>query len=424
MSGYINLGYEPSRDDLVCEFYIEPNKKITFEKACEEIAAESSIGTWTDVATMDKRIAERLGPRIFQIDRKRGIAKIAYPGELFEPGNMAQIYSSVAGNIFGMKLVKNLRLLDIKFPEYLRDSFPGPKYGMHEIRKLMRVLNRPLLGTIIKPKVGLDSLMHAQVAYNAWVGGCDIVKDDENLTNQSFNSFEKRITETLKRRDQAERVTGEKKIYLANVTAETNEMIRRAKFVKKHGGEFVMVDVVTAGFSALQTLRNLDLGVAIHAHRAMHAAITRNPKHGITMLTLAKTYRLIGVDTLHIGTAVGKMEGSAEDVREIEEEIEEKKIKERKEVLSQEWGRIKPVLSVCSGGLYPNVIPSLIKNLGTDIIIQAGGGIHGHPEGTTAGATAMRQAIFAVQSGYPLEEYARNHKELAVALRTWKNVKM
>jgi ribulose-bisphosphate carboxylase large chain len=423
MQGYLNLGYEPTKEDLICEFYIEP-RGITFERACEEIAAESSIGTWTDICTMNRKIGEKLGPRIFFIDKKKKIAKIAYPGELFEPGNMAQIYSSIAGNIFGMKILKNLRLLDIHFPEYLRNSFPGPKYGLHEIRKSMNIVDRPLLGTIIKPKVGLDPLMHAQVAYNAWVGGCDVVKDDENLTNQSFNPFEKRIVETLQKREMAERATGERKIYLANITAETREMIRRAKFVKKHGGEFVMIDVLTAGFSALQTIRNLDLGVAIHAHRAMHAAITRNPKHGITMLVLAKSYRLIGVDSLHIGTAVGKMEGSKMDVAEIEEEVEQKRVNARKDILTQDWGKIKPVLAVCSGGLYPNLMPSLIKNMGTDILIQAGGGVHGHPDGTTAGATAMRQAIFAAQYGYSLKEYAKDHPELAKALQKWKDVKM
>jgi ribulose-bisphosphate carboxylase large chain len=423
MQGYLNLGYEPTKDDVVCEFYLEPNK-ITFEKACEEIAGESSIGTWTDVCTMSSKIGERLGPRVFSIDKKKKTALIAYPSELFEPGNMPQILSSIAGNIFGMKCLNNLRLLDIHFPEPIVNSFPGPKYGLNEIRKMMKILDRPLLGTIIKPKVGLDPIMHAQVAYNAWVGGCDVVKDDENLTNQSFNPFEKRIVETLHKKNLAERATGEKKIYLANVTAETNEMIRRAKFVKRHGGDFVMVDVLTSGFAAVQTLREMDLGIAIHAHRAMHAAITRNPRHGITMLALAKCYRLMGVDSLHIGTAVGKMEGSKEDVAEIEEQMEGNRIKDRKNSLVQDWGKVKPVLAVCSGGLYPNLMPSLIKNLGTDILIQAGGGVHGHPDGTTAGATAMRQAIFASQYGYPLRDYAKDHPELAKALTKWKEIKM
>ncbi|MCX6709642.1 MAG: type III ribulose-bisphosphate carboxylase [Candidatus Woesearchaeota archaeon] len=418
MSGYYDLSYVPKKNEIICEFYIEPNH-TSFENACEQVAAESSIGTWTDISTMRREIAEQLSPHVFYSDKKAGIARISYPDELFEPGNMPQILSSIAGNIFGMKVVKNLRLLDIHFPQEIIKSFRGPKYGINEIRKSMNIEDRPMLGTIIKPKVGLDSAMHAQVAYNAWVGGCDVVKDDENLTNQSFNPFAKRIVETLRKRNAAEKYTGERKIYLANVTAETREMIKRAKFVKRHGGEFVMIDVLTAGFSAVQTLREMDLGVAIHAHRAMHAAITRNPRHGIAMLPLAKIYRLIGVDSLHIGTAVGKMEGRGAEVSDIEEEIEGKSILERKTVLSQEWGGIKPVLAVCSGGLYPGVIPELMRIMGKDILIQAGGGIHGHPDGTTAGAKAMRQAIFASQLNYPLKKYAKENPELRKAIDKW-----
>jgi len=420
LSGYLDIGYVPNKTDLVCEFYLEPNK-ISLEKAAEHIAAESSIGTWTDVITMSSDIAKKLAPHIFLINRKKHIVKIAYSSELFEPGNMPQILSSIAGNIFGMKVLKNLRLLDITFPHDIVKSFSGPKYGFYEIKKSLNVVDRPLLGTIVKPKVGLDALMHAQVAYNAWIGGCDFVKDDENLTDQHFNPFGKRLIETLKKREQAEKYTGERKIYLPNITAETKEMIRRARFVKRHGGEFVMIDVLTAGFSAVQTIRELDLGVAIHAHRAMHAAITRNEKHGISMLALAKILRLIGVDSMHIGTAVGKMEGKQVDVLEIEGEIENIHVKKHQEVLMQEWGRIKPVLAVCSGGLHPGLVPKLIQLMGKEILIQAGGGIHGHPDGTTAGARAMRQAIFATQINYPIKAYAHLNPELKKALEKWGN---
>ncbi len=138
---------------------------------------------------MDQRIAERLKPNIFSLSKKRKTIKIAYPVELFEAGNMPCILSSIAGNIFGMKAVKNLRLEDISFPEKIVKSFKGPKFGINGVRKVLKVRKRPLVGTIIKPKVGLNPDKHAKVAYEAWVGGCDIVKDDENLTNQKFNPF-------------------------------------------------------------------------------------------------------------------------------------------------------------------------------------------------------------------------------------------
>ena len=276
----------------------------------------------------------------------------------------------------------------------------------------------PFIGTIVKPKLGLKTKDHAKVAYDAWLGGCDFVKDDENLSSQKFNEFEKRASLTLEMKDKAKSETGEEKAYLINVTAETDEMIKRADMVKSLGGKFCMIDILTAGFSAVQTLRK-DSTLAIHAHRAMHGAFTENPNHGIHMNVIAEISRLIGVDSLHIGTAIGKMRGGYEEVKEIEEEIEFKKVKETKIRLAQNWGKIKPVFAVSSGGLNPLHIPFLMKNFGNDLFIQAGGGIHGHPNGTFAGAVACRQAVDAILSGKTLKTFAKNHLELQQALDTW-----
>lgn len=420
---YVDLSYSPQKDDLICEFYIEP-WKCSMKEAAGAVAAESSVGTWTEVTTAPRGI-EKKAAKVFSI--KKNIVKISYPKELFEPGNMPQILSSIAGNIFGMKVVKNLKLLDIHFPKKLVKSFPGPLYGIKGIRKLLRVKKRPLIGTIIKPKLGLSEQQHAQVAYNAWIGGCDIVKDDENLSSLNFNKFEKRVLETLKARDLAEKVTGERKIYMPNITAETQEMLNRAEFVKRVGGEYVMVDIITLGWSALQTLRkfNNQLKLVLHAHRAGHAAITRNPKHGISMLVIAKIARLIGLDQLHIGTIIGKMEGPEKEVVAIDQEIEKNLIKKDEEghILEQKWFNKKPMFAVCSGGLHPGHIPFLIKHLGKNIIMQFGGGIHGHPRGTIAGARACRQAVEAVMQGKDLQEYAKNYGELHDALEFFKNKK-
>jgi len=420
MLEYINLRYKPSKNDVVVEYYAEPNK-ISLEEAAENIAAESSIGTWTDVTTMSKDIAERLRPSVFSIDKHSREIKIAYHSDLFEEGNMPCILSSIAGNIFGMSCLKNLRLQDITFPKPLVNSFKGPAFGIKGIRKLLEVKKRPLVGTIVKPKVGLNYFQHADVAYEAWTGGIDVVKDDENLTSQKFNKFKERIELTLQKRDKAENVTGEKKVYMPNVTAETNEMIKRAEFVKKQGGRYAMIDVLTAGFAAVQTLRDAELGLVIHAHRAAHAALTRNPKHGISMLALAKIFRLIGVDQLHIGAAFGKMHGSKEEVKFIHDEIEEKIIhpKKAEHVLEQRWYGLKPVFAVCSGGLHPGKIPKLVTYMGNNIIIQAGGGCHGHPQGTRKGAMAMRQALEAAMKGINVNIYAKKHDELRKALELW-----
>ncbi|MBN1800191.1 MAG: type III ribulose-bisphosphate carboxylase [Candidatus Lokiarchaeota archaeon] len=425
MVDYVNLGYSPTKKDLVAMYYVEKAPECrNLEHACEEIAKESSIGTWTDISTMSADIAEKLKPSAYEIDSNNNIIKIAYPQELFEADNMSQILSAVAGNIFGMKIINKLRLLDISFPKDIVESYEGPSFGIEGIRKLTKIKDRPLLGTIVKPKVGLNETEHARVCGEAWSGGLDIVKDDENLTSMSFNKFQKRIEETLRVRDRVENEMGEKKIYMPNITAKVSVMKKRADIVIENGGEYVMVDIVTVGFSALQEMRDY-LGskkVVIHAHRAMHAAFTRDKTHGMTMLTLAKTMRLIGMDQLHTGTVVGKMEGDQKEVVEMNDVITKQKIKGNGlTTLDQDWGSLKPVLPVASGGLSPLHIPDLIKILGKNMVYQFGGGCHGHPDGTKAGASAIRQAIESVLDGLELSEGAKTKVELRKAIEKWGN---
>lgn len=411
---YLKLSYHP-KDDIICLFRIEPNKGETLKSAAEKVALESSVGTWTSVP--GKSYMRHLAAKIFHIEGD--MVKIAYPAELFELGNAPNILSSIAGNIFGMKAVKNLRLEDVSFPKSVIKSFSGPCLGLNGIRRELGVKNRPFLGTIVKPKLGLNSEDHARCAYDAWLGGCDFVKDDENLSSQKFNRFEDRLTRTLEMKDKAEEETGEKKAYLVNVTAEAEEMVRRAELVKKQGGKFCMVDIVTAGFSGLQTLREANLRLGIHGHRAMHAAFTRNKKHGMSMMVLADFARLIGVDSLHIGTGIGKLEGNVREIEELEEEIEGNKIRETRDRLKQDWHGMNGTLAVCSGGLHPGHVPFLVRHLGNEISIQMGGGIHGHPLGTRIGAIAARQAIDAAVSGVSLGVYAERYPELKAALRYW-----
>ena len=401
---FVNTNYTPKENELVCVFYVEP-EGISLKEAAGGVAAESSIGTWTELTT-EKPYMERLAAHVFSV--KGNVIKIAYPIELFEPSNMPNILSSVAGNVFGLKALKNLRLLDIQMPQHLLNSFKGPAFGIAGIRKLLKVPKRPLVGTIIKPKLGLNTKDHAKVAFDAWLGGCDVVKDDENLSSQSFNPFEARLAATLDRRDKAEAETGERKVYMVNITAETNVMLKRAELVVAQGGEYIMVDILTVGWSALQTLRDQNFKLVIHAHRAGHAAFTKNPLHGIAMKPIATVARIIGVDQLHVGTVVGKM---SETKMEVIDNIA---------ACKSELGTLKPVMPVASGGLYPSLVPDLLKIFGNDVILQAGGGIHGHPDGTVSGAKAMRQAVDATLDGKPIKEYSKNHPELASALKQWK----
>lgn len=402
---YVNLKHRAKKTDVICRFFLEPNG-VSIKEAAGAVASESSVGTWTEIST-SKKYVEKLAATVFNIEG--GMISVAYPKELFEPGNIPNILSSVAGNVFGMKIVKNLRLEDIIFPEEIVSSFKGPAFGIGGIRKAMAIKKRPFVGTIVKPKIGLAPGDHARVAYDSWIGGCDFVKDDENLSSQKFNTFEERLSKTLEAQDKAETEANEKKAYLVNVTAETSEMLKRAQAVKDAGGKYIMADVLTVGWSAIQTLRNANFGLIIHGHRAGHAAFTKNPKHGISMGVLAKLSRLAGIDQLHVGAAVGKMFEA------------KKEVLENCASLNSKIDGLKPALPVASGGLHPLLVPELIGIFGVDFVIQAGGGIHGHPKGTTAGARAMRQAVDATIKEFDLKEYAETHEELKEAMKKWKS---
>ena len=400
---FVNLKYRPKDTNLICDFYVEPLNQ-PLDVIAGGVAAESSVGTWTELTTEKPYIKEKAAT-VFDIQGND--IRIAYPVELFEPGNMPNILSSVAGNVFGLEDIANLRLNDITFPKELIRSFKGPQYGIQGVRELTGVHDRPLVGTIVKPKLGLVVRDHAKVAYDSWLGGCDVVKDDENLSSQKFNPFEERVIETIEKRDRAESETGEKKVYLINVTAEVELMQKRAQFIEDVGGRYMMIDILTTGWSSLQTMRDARFKLMIHAHRAGHAAFTRSHVHGINMVVLARVARLLGVDQLHVGTAVGKMAETKEEVLA------------NKEACVEPMGDIKPVLPVASGGLHPGMVPKLVEYFGNDTVIQAGGGIHGHPDGTVKGAKALRQAVEAAVAGITLEEYAKTHNELSKALTKW-----
>ncbi|RLI62811.1 MAG: type III ribulose-bisphosphate carboxylase [Candidatus Asgardarchaeum californiense] len=407
---FVDTSYKPSKDELIATFYVEPAEGITIEEAAGRVASESSVGTWTTLTELPERI-KKLMAKVYEINGN--VIKVAYPLDLWEFGNIPQLMSGIAGNIFGMKAVKNLRLLDFEPPKEYVESYKGPQFGLEGVRKILKIEKRPITATVPKPKIGWSAKEHAQIGYEIWTGGVDLLKDDENLSSLKFNKFEDRVRESFKMRDKAEKETGERKSFLVNITAETNEMIKRAKLVADYGGEYVMIDIVTTGWAALQTMRNVcdDLKLAIHAHRAMHAAFTRNPKHGITMYVVAKVARLIGVDQIHTGTVVGKLEGPLRDVKKIND------------FLRSEWHHIKPIFPVSSGGLHPGLLPDVIKMFGPDLVIQVGGGVLGHPDGAKAGAKAVRDAIDAALEGIPLEEKAKSSKELKRALEKWGHLK-
>ena len=445
MAGYqdfVHLDYKPKSTDLLVSFRVRVPFWEPAKTSIGAVASESSVGTWAEnVAGLKYAHVQKVAAKVYEI-KKEGVdywIKVAYPEDHFELGNMSQILASIAGNVFGMKAVNDLRLQDIRWTKNLMKSFLGPQFGTYGIKKLFGAKDRPVMLSVAKPKVGMTTDEHCEIGRQIWMGGLDLLKDDENLTGQKFNPFARRVEKALKIRNQVEKITGERKSYLINVThSDFKEMERRAKFVKKMGGEYVMLDIITAGWTAVHSLRNLceDLGLAIHAHRAFHGAFTRNPLHGFSMLAVAEVSRLLGVDQLHIGTAgVGKLVGGREEVVEIEEHIAEpprvlgearrhyssQKVPSNPQLhtLGQDWLDIKPVLPVSSGGLHPGVVPDVLDRLGVDIALQIGGGIHGHPQGSYAGAKAMRDAVEAYLDGVSLEEAAKKSLALKSALRQW-----
>ncbi len=397
-------------------FKLKPASGFPIEKVAIRVAAESSNGTWTALKIPEHIRA--LCAKVYEINNN--YVKIAYPNDLFEEGNMPQILSSIAGNIFGMKALDGLRLVDVKWPKNLIHSFKGPQYGIKGIRDLLKIKKRPITATVPKPKVGYYAEEHAQHGYEIWTGGVDLLKDDENLSNQKFNRFEKRLDLSMKMRDKAENETGERKSYLINISAEVDEMKRRAKLVKDFNNEYVMIDILTIGWAAVQTVREEceKLGLAIHAHRAFHAAFDRNPNHGMSMKVLAEIARIQGVDQLHIG-GLGKLSGDKREVLNNFKKIANNSNEADLEVLPQVWHGMKNVLSVCSGGVHPGIIHRLIELLSKDIVVQVGGGVFGHPGGTQSGAKALRQAINAYMDNISVNEYAKSHAELKQALDLW-----
>ena len=420
---FIDKKYRPKKTDLKVLFYFEPATGVSKEDAIGRIASESSTGTWTTLFKMPKRM-KSLMATAYKVEGN--YVHVAYPLDLWEEKNAPQLLSGIAGNIFGMKALKNLRLIDVELPEEYIKKFRGPNLGISGLRKYFRVYDRPLTGAVPKPKVGFSSKEHSEIGYETWMGGFDLVKDDENLTSQKFNSFKSRVDLMTKMRDRAEKETGEVKDALINITAETEEMERRAKYLHDKGWKYAMIDVFVAGTSAVQTLREHmgDMGMAIHAHRAMHAAFDRNEKHGITMQFLAKIMRVIGVDGIHSGTGVGKLVGTAEEVKSIADVLREKNTKQYKKIiLNQKWGKIKPVFPVTSGGLHPGLVPEVSKIYGKEMMLLVSGGIHGHPRGTRAGAMATMQALEAVKKRISLEDYAKSNRELREALEKWGRLK-
>ena len=396
-----------NEDMIICTY--ELAGAFPLKDAARIVAAEQTTGTWTEVRTAPKSVEQRLASRVVSVDEETNRARVGFPLEIFELDNLPGLLSIVAGNFFGLGSLTRARWVDIELPREVVKQYKGPQFGILGMRKLLNTSKslRPHCGTIVKPKVGLDPKGTAKVCKEAALGGLDFIKDDETLTDQSFCPFDERVRHVMEALDQAKEETGHPTLYAANVTASESVMLERADTLKELGGNCVMIDVLTTGYHGLQTLRNHgSLKVPIHVHRAFHGAITRSPDYGVSMVVLSKLVRMLGGDQFHTGTASGKMEHPEDLVAILD-------------TLRRPWNGTAQTLPVASGGMHPASVEKEAVVFGRDFVVQAGGGVHGHPGGTLAGARALRQAVDAVAEGMPLATYAKNHKELAQALEKW-----
>nr|VDD89032.1 RuBisCO long chain, Form III-like [uncultured archaeon] len=418
----------------------EKSLRKLFEDAAASVAAESSTGTWTKVydgRDSGIQMAKKYRALAYDLDYKNLMFKVAYPIELFELNNISGLLAGIVGNIAGMKMVSAMRIYDIKFPKQMVKSFLGPKFGVLGVRKMLKKPKGCLVVTVPKPKIGRSDKEQSHLARELFTSGhgtYDGIKDDENLTNLYFNKFDKRAKLVLEEVRKAEKVTGNKKFYLCNTThSNLDEMERRVDLIKKNGGSFMMMDVVTTGFAAVDTIRRRNLGLAIHAHRAMHGFITRDNSPGvhgvgklygfsISMIVLAKLFRLLGVDSLHGGSPLAKMEDYGE-AKYIQRVLQEKNLEKHPKIpsLGQNWHHIKPVWMTASGGLHPGDFEAVLKELGEDIIIQCGGGLLGHPGGVAQGVIAIEEARMIYEKGIPLRKWVKENQDsaLAVAVKLW-----
>ena len=406
MDSYLHLGEPVDQDKyVVCKYRVTTD--LPMEKAAEAIAAEQSTGTWTGISTLNTEIFNNLGARVVDISGDEII--VEFPTEDFsiEVGAVPQILSVIAGNLFGLGALKGVRLEDVTFPKEILDQFKGPKFGADGIRKALDRPEKPLVGTIVKPKIGLNPKDTAKYVYEAGSGGLTNSKDDETLVDQKFCPIEDRTIAVAEALDKLES-EGHKMMHAINVSTRNDKIVELAEKVQEWGAREIMVDVITCGFGAVQAIaEDPSIKVPIHVHRTMHGAFTKDPLHGVAMLPLTKLVRMCGGDALHIGTlGVGKMSGST---------------KEDSNLTACLGNDVpyKTVMPVCSGGVYPGIVEDIVKKAGFNVQIQAGGGVAGHPGGVRSGAMAMSQAVDAAFLGIPKAEYAKDHEELAIALDMW-----
>jgi len=410
--GYWQPDYVVKDTDVVALFRITPQEGVDADEAAAAVAGESSTATWTVVWTDRLTACELYRAKAYRVDPvpnsgpgtttpQQYFAYIAYDLDLFEPGSIANLTASIIGNVFGFKAISALRLEDMRIPVAYLKTFQGPATGIVVERERLDKFGRPLLGATTKPKLGLSGRNYGRVVYEGLKGGLDFMKDDENINSQPFMHWRDRFLYCMEAVNRASAATGEIKGHYLNVTAGTMEdMYERAEFAKSLGSVIIMIDLVI-GYTAIQSMakwaRRNDM--ILHLHRAGNSTYSRQKNHGMNFRVICKWMRMAGVDHIHAGTVVGKLEGDPLMIKGFYDTLRESHVPQSLEhglFFEQPWASLLKVMPVASGGIHAGQMHQLLTYLGEDVVLQFGGGTIGHPQGIQAGATANRVALEAM----------------------------
>lgn len=404
---------------IIPTFFIELKPEEDIIDFSEVLAIDMGTGTWTPVAGETEGMREKYGSKVisaheipnYEYELPRDLQSRSYIVTFAIPyenigDQIPMLLTTIIGNTSVMGRIK---LLDIEFPQKFISKFSGPKFGIKGIRKLLNIPKRPLLNNMIKPCTGFTPEVGADFFYRAAVGGVDIIKDDELLSETSYNKRAQRIKLYMNAEKKAYEQKGERTLYCVNITDRVDRIIKNAIAAIEIGANALMINYLTVGISSIRALaENEKINVPILAHLDFSGVLYANPYGGLAShLVLGKLPRIAGADMVIYPIESGKYKLLDTRYKQIAYDL----------VLN--FKNINRTLPIPSGGLTPKMVPKIINDLGFDCALSAGGGIHGHPMGAISGARAFRQAIDAVVNDIDIYESAKENKELSIALKTW-----
>jgi len=411
----------------------EVETAFPLEQAIGVMAGEQSSGTFLQVPGETAELKERSGAKVEWIRETGTVAGPSLPGARAPKGEGAPVWrraetmiswpidnmgpslpnllATVAGNLFELQQFSALRLVGLDLPGEFRDAYSGPQFGVAGTRRLAGVAGRPLIGTIVKPSVGMSPEETAALVEQMVDGGIDFIKDDELQSDGPHCPFGARVDAVMRViRHHAEK-TGKLAMFAFNVTGDIGQMLERHDLVERAGGTCIMVSLNSIGLPGLAYLRRHSR-LPIHAHRNGWGLFQRSPHIGIGYLAYQKFWRLAGADHMHVNGLRNKFCEPDDSVLA--------SARECTTPMFEGEGRGCEVMPVFSSGQTVRQVPDTWRGLGSaDLIYAAGGGLMAHPGGVAAGVRAMRQAWDAAMSGISLESYAAEHAELRQALEKY-----